>query len=874
MAFILETKINIPKLPEQTTFRARLFRKLEEGLRKKLTIVSAPAGFGKSTLLCQWLENKNTNVAWFSVDNGDNNINRFITYIIKAIQKQNAELGHTSLNIIQSQQTQPSIENILGNLINDIEKYKIRIILVLDDYHLIKLSDIHSALTFLLNHMPYNLHIYILTRSDPPMLLSRLRGQNQIVDIRSVDLSFNITESSEFFNKILSLTLSDEHVRLLNKRTEGWIVGLQMAAISLQGKSNINQFVNDFSNSNRFVLDYLIEEVFSNQTMDVQQYLIQTSILTRLNDSICSAVTKHKYEHIKLEMLVKRNLFIIRLDDTGSWYRYHHLFSDLLYRLLLQHIPYQIQKLHKRACQWYHEQNLTADAIDHALKAEDFNRAELLISQIAERLWRYGEQGIILGWLKKFPKNYEKSNPRLCAILALIVFLAGRYDKAQEYIYLAEQNISNLNDVQFKGVIAAIRSYLADYRGRIEEALKYGNIALSILTDKYAIWRSLAAMALGDVYTQKGPLIPATKSYTEAIRCGAVAGNNYCLTLAQHRFVVMYHRRGYLKKAIQRAEQFISEANRISNPSGALYLIKGELLYEFNRLNEAQNSICKALYLCEEQHHAAAFPYCHAQLARIYLAKQDQLKAENESRESMKLLGQLDIPHWVDSFVIAWQIKYSLLKENLFQAETILSERNLPLPCKFNYPNETEYLVYARYLAHQNKIDQAIDILQQLDEWLVSIDWINLALEVKLLWSNLLFSQGFRNEALNKLKSILKVASTEGYYRLFLDEYEPMQALLLEAKRQNFYPEYCSILLFESEKKVQTITYNDSVESLTQRELQLLQLLRKRLTIAEIAREIYVSVNTVKTHTKNIYLKLNVHSRKEAIQKAAEMHII
>ncbi|MGD9202723.1 MAG: LuxR C-terminal-related transcriptional regulator, partial [Chitinispirillia bacterium] len=649
---------------------------------------------------------------------------------------------------------------------------------------------------------------------------------------------------------------------------------LQMAAISLQGKSNINQFINNFSNSNRFVLDYLIEEVFNNQTVDVQQYLMQTSILTRLNDSICSAVTKHKYEHIKLKILVKRNLFIIPLDDTGSWYRYHHLFSDLLYRLLLQHIPDQIKDLHKRACQWYHDQNLTADAINHALKAEDFNRAELLISQIAERLWRHGEQGIILGWLKKFPENYEKSNPRLCAILALIVFLAGGYDKAQDYIYLAEQNISNLNDVQFKGVIAAIRSYIADYQGRIEEAHKYGNIALSILTDKYAIWRSLAGMALGDVYTQKGPLIPAAKSYAEAIRCGTIAGNNYCLTLAQHRFIVMYHRRGYLKKAIQRAEQFITEANKISNPSGNLYLIKGELLYEFNRLNEAEKSIRKALYLCEEQHHAAAFPYCHAQLARIYLAKQDQLKAENESRESMKLLGQLDIPHWVDSFVIAWQIKYSLLKENLLQAETILSERNLPIPCKFNYPNETEYLVYARYLAHQNKIDQAIDILQQLDEWLISIDWINLALEVKLLWSNLLFSQGFRNEALNKLKSILKVAKAEGYYRLFLDEYEPMQTLLLEAKRQNFYPEYCSILLFESEKKVQTITYNDSVEPLSQRELQLLRLLHKRLTIAEIAREIYVSVNTVKTHTKNIYLKLNVHSRKEAIQKAAEMHII
>jgi LuxR family maltose regulon positive regulatory protein len=431
-----------------------------------------------------------------------------------------------------------------------------------------------------------------------------------------------------------------------------------------------------------------------------------------------------------------------------------------------------------------------------------------------------------------------------------------------------------LDDIAFKGVIAAIRSYIADYRGRIEEAFKYGNIALSTLTDKWAIWRSLAGMALGDVYTQKGPLAPATESYSEAIRCGTIAGSNYCITLAQHRFVVMHHRRGQLKRAIEVAEQFISDEHQIANPSGSLYLIQGEILYELNQLAEAESSIDKALQLCEEQHHAAALPYCHIQLARIYMAAEDNKKAEFETHESMKSLRQSDVPHWVESFVIAWQVRYHLKTGKFHQAEIILAERNLPIPCKFNYPNETEYLVYARWLASQNRITRAIDILQQLDEWLVSIDWLNLALEVKLVRANLLFLQGSHKEALDKLKPALKLAHVEGYRRMFLDESEPMHALLKEAKEQNIYPEVCSMLLFDFKDKDLSFACNYSVEPLSRRELQVLKLLNTQMTSAEIAQEIFVSVNTVKTHLKNIYSKLDVHNRKEAVQKATEMHIV
>ena len=314
--------------------------------------------------------------------------------------------------------------------------------------------------------------------------------------------------------------------------------------------------------------------------------------------------------------------------------------------------------------------------------------------------------------------------------------------------------------------------------------------------------------------------------------------------------------------------------NQIANPSGALYLIQGEVLYEFNRLDEAENSIRKAIKLCEEQHHAAAIPYCYAQLARIDLAQQNHTNAENNALESMKSLRQLDVPHWVDSFVMAWQIHYSLKKGDSDQTNALLSERNLPLPCQFSYPNETEYLVYARWLAHQNKLDQATSILQQLDEWLVSIDWINLALEVKLGWANLLFSQGDKNGALDILEPALKLAETEGYCRSFLDENGSMQALLKEAKEQNKYPECCSALLLDSSNNKPITSFDGSIEPLSQRELQILRLLKTRLTVVEIAGEIYVSVNTIKTHLKNIYSKLNVHTRNEAIQKAMEMHIL
>ena len=880
MSFILKTKVTRPQLKRHhLVLRGELIAKLKAGLSRKLTVLSAPAGYGKTTLLCQWIDQIQIPVAWYSADRSDQDCVQFFTYLIHAVQTVHPDVGQDALKQLQTQSISLSYQNILGRLLNEILVVEKELLLVIDDFHLVQSKAVHDNLIFFIEHLPAQMHLFISTRSDPPLMLARLRSQNQMAEVRAGELAFNLSDARMFFNGIMCLHISDLDIEKLNKRTEGWIAGLQMAAISLQKISDRSGFVDSFASSHRYVMDYLMEEVFSCQPETVQTFLLRTSILNRMNAAICNALTNHQDGQAQLEGLEQANIFIIPLDEHRCWYRYHHLFADLLRKHLQRAFPESISDLHLQASLAFEKQDKIMEAIEHAVKAGDFERAETLMGNIAEVLWCQGHLGTLLNWAECLPRSGNAKHPKLYAIIATCALLDGRFDQAESYLSSAEIILDD-QDHQVGGMISAVRSYISDYRGDIESAERFGNIALCNLDDAHATWRCLASLAMGDCHVQKGPLEPATKSYKEAIRTSSMAGSRFFMSIAQHRYVVMLHRRGQLHKALQAVEQYLSEDILAGHRSGALNLVYGELLYERNRLAEAAEQVNISLQLCADQRHAAALPYCRMQLARIHSALGNQEDALREADAGMEGLKQKDIPPWVQSFVIAWKMRYHLMQGETDIAEEMLQQRNLHPHGAFTYPNSSEYVVFTRYLVHKGKIEDGLQLLQRLIDRLISIGWRNLAFEAQLVKAVACLADGQTDQALKVLSSVLDFTRPEGYWRLFIDEGEPMRQLLQQAAQRGIHPGYIKKILFEAnhvpgrEKTSVRTERNTLVEPLSDRELQVLRLLNSHLSSTEIAQELFISSNTVRTHIKSIYSKLNVHNRRGAVEKGLKLGLI
>ena len=420
----LRTKLYVPQLQSKWISRSRLVKQMDEGFGRKLTLISAPAGFGKTTLLVDWIHQKKIPVAWLSVDQGDNDPVNFFTYVIAGLQTLEVGIGKAALTLLQIPQP-PPIESILINLINDLIRIPTDVALVLDDYHLVDVKPIHDMIAFLLDHMPTQFHIILATRSDPPLPLARIRSHNQMTELRAADLGFTADETSILFNKSLNLRISTEDIHLLETRTEGWIAGLQLAALSLSGHKDPSHFINAFKGDNRYIADYLIEEVLNRQPEHSRNFLLQTSILGRLSGSLCDAVTKQENSRQMLIALEKANLFVIPLDDERRWYRYHHLFADLLkQRLRLTHGGL-VAELHRRASQWLKNNGFKNEAVDHAFAAQDYSQAVQLIEEIAETNWDRARESRLIRWLRKLPDAQINANPSLSIFYARELFKSG-----------------------------------------------------------------------------------------------------------------------------------------------------------------------------------------------------------------------------------------------------------------------------------------------------------------------------------------------------------------------------------------------------------------------------------------------------------------
>jgi len=494
-------------------------------LGHRLILVSAPAGFGKTTIVSEWIGQRDIQAAWLSLDENENDLIRFLIYFITALQQIDLTLGEDVISILDSPQP-PPVETALTALLNQITDLTGQTVLVLDDYHMIENRAIHNGVTFFVENLPPQVHLLIVSRADPPLPLARFRARGQITELRVADLRFTEEEISSFFKQVKGFDISLDHLRSLGTRTEGWIAGLQMAALSMRSKSNIDEFIRDFNGSHRFILDYLTEEVIQNQPDDLQQFILKTSILGRLCGSLCDVVTGQEESQETLEKLEITNLFLTPLDDERVWYRYHRLFADVIANRLQRIFPAQIPELHLLAAQWFRENNLFSEAIDHALAGNDYLLAAEIVENQSMNLLKVGSLTTLLNWLKKFSPEVIAMRPRLAVVLAWVYLLMGELENIEGYLTIAENNLTDLyNSNELRGQIAAIRAYAIARLGHLDQAVEQAQLALELLPENDFTVRCVVTFVLGGIYYMRQDFSNAIATMKKASQLGDQTGN-------------------------------------------------------------------------------------------------------------------------------------------------------------------------------------------------------------------------------------------------------------------------------------------------------------------------------------------------------------
>ncbi|MDQ4063781.1 MAG: helix-turn-helix transcriptional regulator, partial [Actinomycetota bacterium] len=624
---ILATKLYVPPPQPRIVLRPRLIERLNEGLHRRLTLVSAPAGFGKTTLLGEWLAGCGRPAAWLSLDEGDNDSTRFLSYLVAALQTIAADIGEGVLGALQSPQPPPT-ESSLTDLLNEIAAVEVDLVLVLDDYHMIDTKPVDDALTFLLEHLPPRMHLFIATREDPNLPLIRLRTRGQMSEVRAADLRFTPDEAAEFLKGVMGLNLSAEEIAALETRTEGWIAGLQLAALSMRGREDVPGFIRAFAGDNRYIVDYLVEEVLKRQPERIRSFLLQTSILDRLSGSLCDAVTGQEDGRGMLEALERGNFFVVPLDDKRQWYRYHHLFAEVLFAHLMQEQPAQIPTLHRRASEWYEHNGSAADAIRHALAAEDFDRAADLVELAVPAMRRRRQEATLLGWLKALPDELVHVRPVLSVGYAGALLQGGELEGVEDRLRDAERWLDTTADVRerpetpsaemvvmheeaFRRLPASIavhRAGLALARGDVPETVTYARRALDLAAEDDHFRRGAAAALLGLASWTSGDLEAAHRSYANGMAHLQMAGNisdaiGGAIALADIRIA-----QGRLREAMRTYEHALQLATEQGDPvmrgTADMYVGMSELHRERNDLHAATQHLLRS----KEQGEHAGFP--------------------------------------------------------------------------------------------------------------------------------------------------------------------------------------------------------------------------------------------------------------------------
>lgn len=894
---LLATKFFVPPPGKFVVERPRLFKRLDECLHPscRLALIAAPAGFGKTTLLSNWATGCGQPVSWLSLDEGDNDPLRFLAYTVAAAAKIEAKPGLDILKAIQSPQP-PALAELLPVVVAQFEAISRPFVLVFDDYHLISCAEIHKAVTFLIQHLPPYMHIIIATRRDPPLPIPLLRARGQLIELRQADLRFTLEETAAFLKMGIGCELSSEDIASLSSRADGWVAGLQMATLSIRGREDAPRLIANFSGSHQYIVDYFATEVLVQQPEPLKSFLLQTSVLKQMCGSLCDAVTGQSGGQQTLEQLQQANMFIVDLDSDRTWYRYHNLFKDLLSKQLRQETPEIVSELHRRASDWYEHHKLMEGAIDHALQAEEFDRAANLIGEaLADSFWKHGETTTILRWLEALPDERIYSRPYLCAFHALGLFLTGQLDKAEKRLHDAERFIEQQplpgelpesgeggRDEQ-KGVIAAVRAYIAYFQGDGPAIIKYAHQALDLLPEENTMWRNSAAINLGDAYSVNGNLPAAQQAYFEALKASRSSGNIFLGLLAGTKLASTLRMQGQLRSAVEICQQLMRLANTDEPPNsemtGKVYTIWGDILCEWNELEKAETYLRKAVKLCFREGNVAALGLAYLYLLRVLLARQN-IDAMEETIQKLEMLAQEShVPVWIDRNIIAWKSWVWIIRGRLAEAHQILDEAGISAEIGPVFRGEGEYLSLARLMIAEGRPAEAGRLLDQLyaaAEVNGMFVWRIVFLSMRALAYE---AQGLREAAIATLKQALSLAEAEGYVQIFLEAGQPMAHLIHEVAARGFAPQYTGKLLtaFTGHPPAfdrPSVAANEMIEPLSQRELEVARLLAVGLTNQEIANRLYLSLRTIKFHTGNIYGKLGVKNRVEAVARAQALGLL
>ena len=884
---LLSTKLHIPPSRAQQIPRPRLLELLNQGSHKKLTIVSAPSGYGKTTLLCQWLAGHNLPYAWLSLDEADNDPVRFLSYLVVALQQIDQHLGESILNDIQSvgmasTGTRSMVELALTQLLNDIALIDGPLFLVLDDYHLIENTRIHEMVSFLLDNQPVPFHLTIATRLDPPIPLARLRAQAQLVELRANDLCFTVDEVSAFLNDVMKLALPREQITALEQRTEGWIAGLQLAALSMQDQENKAAFIEAFTGSNHYIVDYLLEEVLNRQPDPVREFLLRTSILESMTGALCDALTGRSDGQAILERLEQSNLFIVPLDEQRQWYRYHHLLADVLQSRLQQFHPEAVPELHKVASQWFEINGFLELAIHHAIYGKDLKKAGDLIEHNAMSMLMHGELVTLLNWIKPV-EEIAYDRPWLCTYKSWALTLTGQLDIAVAWLQKAESATSLTSQEsrqELRGHIEAIRAYIAEAHGDAGQAILHAQKALGFLPESNQAVRSVVTFTLGTAYRLAGDHKKATQTLKTARRVARMAGNRYLELGAVFTLADLTFDQGKLHQAFDIYREALELATqpkgKVLQAAGMAYFGLGLIYYEWNDLKAAEENTWQAIDLCKKWGHFVNLAASLVLLSRLKQVQGDLEMAEQAIHNAEELTRTYSLALRAESWVMAFRVQLWIAQGNLEAAKRWAEESDITSADEFSYLREAEYLTLARVRLATEQYTQVLELTHRLQNAAQAAGRMGSLIEMLVLQALAYQAKADFSQALVALKLALSLAQPEDYVRVFLNEGGSMRELLRRAGTQGIEAQFVARLLSEFDQRAEgsNVAVQPLIEPLSKRELEVLHLLADGLSNLEIADKCIITVGTVKAHTASIYRKLNVNSRMQAVARARELGLL
>jgi LuxR family transcriptional regulator, maltose regulon positive regulatory protein len=895
---MLLTKLNIPTPGRNLVKRPPLFGKLNEGLSHKLTLVTAPAGYGKTTLVSDWIVQYKIPTAWYSLDKGDNDPVDFLRYTISGIQNIDNAFGLNALKLLKSS-GKISPDSIVSLLINEILTIDQNFLLVFDDFHLIDNQDIFGLVSHFLKHIPGNIHIVILTRSDPPIPVARLRSQQQLVELRSSDLSFSVNDIYTLFSKKLKRTLSMEDVSSLETKTEGWISGLLLTALSMEGREDISGFIQGLSGDNRYIMDYLLEEVLKIQTDNIKEFLVQTSVLKQISAPLCNAVLHRDDSQLILERLEKNNMFIFPLDTERHWYRYHHLFADLLKQRLSLKDKAVVSKLHNEACNWFEQNYMYELAIEHALEINNYGKCIQLLGKIVESLWENGQHSTIMRYGDILPDETINKSPEFGLHYAWILISAGQTRKAAPLLENAEKTArkiihgagSSVEDIQYYkkllGKISVAFALLYSHETHSERIFEPCKTAMENLSEDDPLWLGWLWFSYGIAYFSCGDLLKSFEAFENAFNYGKQSGNIYLISTIVLRMSDNEQQLGHYNSAYEKCTGFLRlmktkgyvEITRTDWSYAGLYAILGSTQQMWADTEKAYENV-KIAYNLSKKSGDIMLETSVLMLYSIVLHDLgDDLGSEKKIEEAEGLCKGNNLSPYLLFALIAWKLFRFIASDQVEKAYSLLKEYNIGSGIEISHANETVFMVYARFLLARGDVVEAETVLSELYTIINTGKRIERLIDLKISYAIYYRLTEKREKARESLIEALELAAPENLVMFFIHSTGYIHDLLDEIVNIGFTSKtrvpkpFINKLKAALERKERFRKIRKEGD-LSARELDTLRLIAEDHSNQEIADKLFISLNTVKTHVRNILLKLEVDKRRQAVTKAKELGII